>query len=279
MKKNILGVNITDATEKEILEYIGKIVQKRTEKCYVVTPNPEIVVYATKHPEFKTVLNEAGIALCDGIGVLLAGKILNKPFKARVTGTDVLQSICKEVAEKPVTVGFLGGRDKIAEKTAKCLQKKHPSLKILLATSGNPDQKTVKMVKNAVIGKESNSKEIRTNDIDRSLNMQKSDQNSDNSSLQAQQHIDILFVAFGFPKQEFWMHDNLSDLPVTVAIGVGGAFDYISENVPRAPKFFQQIGFEWLFRLCVQPWRIVRQLALIEFAWLVFKEKLKTTGK
>jgi N-acetylglucosaminyldiphosphoundecaprenol N-acetyl-beta-D-mannosaminyltransferase len=86
--------------------------------------------------------------------------------------------------------------------------------------------------------------------------------------------IDILFVALGAPKQEFWINKNLDKIPVKVAIGVGGAFDYISGKTPRAPTFIRSVGLEWLFRLVVQPWRIKRQLALIEFIRLVVKEKL-----
>jgi len=83
-----------------------------------------------------------------------------------------------------------------------------------------------------------------------------------------------LFVAFGAPKQEFWISENLNKIPVKVAIGVGGAFDYISGKIPRAPRFIRNIGFEWLFRLVVQPWRMKRQLSLIKFAWLIAKEKI-----
>ena len=57
-------------------------------------------------------------------------------------------------------------------------------------------------------------------------------------------------------------------------MGVGGAFDYISGRVPRAPRWVRSIGFEWLFRLLIEPWRIKRQLVLLEFVWLVIKEKL-----
>jgi N-acetylglucosaminyldiphosphoundecaprenol N-acetyl-beta-D-mannosaminyltransferase len=86
---------------------------------------------------------------------------------------------------------------------------------------------------------------------------------------------DILFVAFGSPKQEIWIAENLYRLPVKVAIGVGGAFDFISGKVRRAPRFVQKLGLEWLFRLIIQPWRVKRQLRLIKFIFLVCKEKLK----
>ena len=84
---------------------------------------------------------------------------------------------------------------------------------------------------------------------------------------------DILFVAFGSPKQEIWIAENLSKLPVKVAIGVGGAFDFVSGKVRHAPVFMRKLGLEWLFRLIIQPWRIKRQVRLIKFIFLVFKEK------
>ena len=64
-----------------------------------------------------------------------------------------------------------------------------------------------------------------------------------------------------------------------VCMGVGGAFDYLAEKVPRAPRFMQMIGFEWLFRLVHQPWRMRRQLRLFSFVWLVFKELFKILSR
>jgi N-acetylglucosaminyldiphosphoundecaprenol N-acetyl-beta-D-mannosaminyltransferase len=85
--------------------------------------------------------------------------------------------------------------------------------------------------------------------------------------------VDILFVAFGSPKQEIWMSENLKNVSAKVLIGVGGSFDFISGKVRRAPKILRLIGLEWLFRLMIQPWRIKRQLRLLKFIALVLKEK------
>ena len=63
--------------------------------------------------------------------------------------------------------------------------------------------------------------------------------------------------------------NNLENIPVKVAMGVGGAFDYLSASVPRAPKVLRKLGFEWLFRLMIQPWRLKRQLALLKYLWLL----------
>jgi len=76
-------------------------------------------------------------------------------------------------------------------------------------------------------------------------------------------------VALGHSKQEKWIVQNLPKLKVKVAMGVGGAFDYFSGKVPRAPKWIRDLGFEWLFRLMIQPWRIKRQISLVKYLWLV----------
>lgn len=86
--------------------------------------------------------------------------------------------------------------------------------------------------------------------------------------------VDVLFVALGSPKQELFIYKNLQSLPGRVIIGVGGAFDFISGKIPRAPKILQDLGLEWLFRLVIQPWRIKRQMSLVRFLYLIFKEKL-----
>lgn len=85
---------------------------------------------------------------------------------------------------------------------------------------------------------------------------------------------DILFVAFGSPKQEKWIYENFRSLDANVAIGVGGSFDFISGEVRRAPEWIQRIGLEWLFRLIIQPWRIKRQVSLVRFVLLVIKERI-----
>ena len=256
-KKNILNVGITDASKDEILEYIIKGLTKDGKKYFIVTPNPEILVMASKNIDYQKVLNKAEIALADGIGVIIAGQILGKQLKERITGVDLLESLCLRVAEKPITVGFLGGKPGVAERTAECLGIKYPSLKIAFAASewSMNGFETAKKIESRI-----KNQELRK-------------ENDHDSLFMIHNSIDILFVAFGAPKQELWMNENLDKIPVKVAIGVGGSFDYISGEVFRAPLLIRLIGFEWLFRLMVQPWRIKRQLTLLEFIWLVLKEK------
>lgn len=257
----ILGIKITTSREDEILEYITKSLEKNIKKYYIVTPNPEILVRAAHDPEFKKILNEATIALPDGIGIVVAAKLLGLPIYRRITGVDVMEKLCQRLSKRTENTGFLGGEVGIAQQTADCLRKKYPGLKV--GSIGGewsykigPENKDLKFKKNSLENKETiNQKPLIKNNVD------------------------VLFVAYGAPKQEQWISENLDKLPVKVAMGVGGAFDYISGNIPRAPKFIQNLGLEWLFRLIIQPWRWKRQLALLEFGYLVIKEVFKTRFK
>lgn len=232
-KEEVLGVGITSEKEEVILQYITTSLQNSSKKYYVVTPNPEIITFAQHHASFKTILNDASLALPDGIGVVWAARLLKKSIKRRITGIDVMEKLCQALAKRPIVVGFLGGRPSVAITTAECLAKKYPGLKIGYAQS-EWDEKNM-----------------------------------------TSKSIDILFVAYGFPKQEEWVAKNLPHIPVKVAMSVGGAFDYISGRVPRAPKVMQDTGLEWFYRLIRQPWRAKRQLALLEFIYRVFKAKLR----
>jgi len=281
-KKNILGVGITDATQKEVLEYVVKNLENFKEKLFFVTPNPEFLVLANKNNTFKRILNKANLASADGIGVMIAAKILGKSLKGRFSGVDLVESLCEKVARKPITVGFLGGRGGVAEGTAECLRKKHPGLQVGFVGEEWPIDRKVRLPHIA-----DDAQQVYPGALldSASLNERLSQtrrKSAFNSSASGQasflNNIDILFVAFGAPKQEIWISENLDKIPVKIAIGVGGAFDYLSGKTPRAPGFIRKVGFEWLFRLAVQPWRIKRQLSLLEFVWLVFKEKLNKSN-
>mgnify|MGYP003394741906 CR=1 FL=1 len=249
----ILGTSISIASKAEILEYVIENALERRLKIPIVTPNPEILVYAFTHKSYQEVLNRAEIAIPDGIGVLISSKILKKGIESRISGVDLMYSLCHEASERGLTVGFLGGRGGVAEKTALCLVKKYPNLVVAFA-SDEWDVEKIGKFKNSGFENHKNEKGhvIKSSEIN---------------------YVDILFVAFGFPKQDEWIDQNLEKIPATVAMGVGGAFDYVSGNVKRAPKFIRDAGMEWAFRLVNEPWRIRRQVALPQVALEVLKER------
>lgn len=227
----ILNVSITNEKKDKVLEYLFDRLLKPHEKTFITTPNPEMLVYASKHLDYQDKLNSAVIALPDGVGLSIAGQLLSRPIKERITGVDFIRELCEISREKPLSMGFLGGWQGVAEEAVKRLQQSYPWIKVVFV--GEDEQKL----------------------------------RSSNTT------IDILFVAYGVPKQEEWISENLPKLPIKAAIGVGGAFDFLSGRVRRAPSWMRKLGLEWLFRLIVQPWRFKRQLALFTFIRLVLKEK------
>jgi len=249
-KNDILGVGITKASEDEILEYIIKKLEKTNEKITIFTPNPEIIVKTYKDPAFKKILNSADISLPDGEGVVIASRFMRKNIKKRITGVDFMVRLCERVSQHNI------GVKRVASKDAK------------------------KLITTGFIGGQEGVAEEAAKCLKKKyptlcVNMAKNEW----SEADLYKKTDILFVAFGAPKQEKWICDNIQKLPVRVMMSVGGSFDVLSGRVARAPKFFQFVKGEWLFRLAIQPWRWKRQLALIEFIFLVASDFFRSIFK
>lgn len=173
-------------------------------------------------------------------GLLLNPKKYRSILPERVTGTDLMQNICAHVP--PATrIFLLGAGPGVAEKTKQKLEKKY-NCTVVGTDSGSAHPEDYHRLQTVINAAEP----------------------------------DILFVAFGAPKQEIWLARNLARLTtVKVAIGIGGAFDFISGNIPRAPKLMRKFGLEWLFRLFRQPSRIKRIYnATIKFPITVIKSVL-----
>lgn len=247
MKKNVLGIKIDDIPVSRIVTLVEDWL-KTSAKKYIVTPNPELVVMAQKDAELKNIINNADLSIPDGNGLKIATDIVcNSP------GIDVMEELVKLSAEKGFTIGLLGGGKMVAERTAKCLQKKYKNLKVSFVSEGGE------------IDDQGNRQQVTGN----------SAKNTDAYRLPPTASLDILFVAFGQPKQEKWIAKNLDKMPVKIMMAVGGSFDYIAGIVPRAPLWLRNLGLEWLFRLVIQPWRIKRQLALFQYLYLLLLDALK----
>ena len=265
-KISLLGIDITKAKKEEILEYIFNSLKNSSHKYYIVTPNPEIVMYARSHPDYNQILNGAEISIPDGMGITKAARILRNESIERIGGTDFMEYVCRTAANKPVSIGLLGARDGVAEKAAECLMKQYPGLNIVFVSDEWSEDG---------FGFRSKQKVVSSKYKVSSSNNKTASEELHTTSYMLHTTIDILFVAYGAPKQEEWIAENFEKLPVKIMMGVGGAFDYISGVVPRAPKFIRNVGFEWLYRLIREPWRWKRQLDLIRFIFLVFEDRLQ----
>jgi N-acetylglucosaminyldiphosphoundecaprenol N-acetyl-beta-D-mannosaminyltransferase len=206
----------------------------------LVTVNTEFVMAAQKDAEFKAIIQAAALALPDGIGLLWAARFLGRPLKERVTGVDTVQRVAGLAARKGYRLFLLGAAEGVADSCAQRLSNEYPNLQIVGAYPGSPavedEDEIVALVK--------------------------------------QTKPDILFVAYGAPQQDKWIARNQERLEVPLAMGVGGAFDFITGVAVRAPRWMQQLGLEWLHRLYHEPWRWRRMLALPRFVGLVMRERL-----
>ena len=238
----ILGVPIDACTQRDVLEKMAAFFRSATQH-HIATPNPEMLVEAQKNEEFKRVLNNTDLNIPDGVGLLWAAKKQGTPLPERITGIDMLQNLCSGEARvsPPERVFLLGAKEGVAEKAAGILTKKNPHLQIVGTHAGSPREEDEEEM-TRVINEASPT---------------------------------LLFVAYGAPKQDLWIARNLSKMPsVKVAMGVGGAFDFIAGVQKRAPKWMQKAGLEWLWRLMREPRRAKRIWnAVVVFPLLVLKSK------
>lgn len=230
MRVNILGVAIDNLSKTEALNRIQNVFSNNG-RLFVTTPNPEMVVAAHKNGEFRSLLNQSDLAIPDGFGLKIAGRLNGFLLKERVTGTDFLLDLCQIAEEKQIKVFLLGGRFGAGEKTKEFLKTKFPALDI------------------------SNHEEIFNNTPNKKI---------------------MLFAAFGHGRQEKIAKNIFDTYPnIVLTMGVGGAYDFLSGRIPRAPRLFRQLGLEWLWRLIIEPWRIKRIWnAVPVFLYQVIKEKL-----
>lgn len=249
---NILGVRIDNVTleqaKDKALEFLNFDKQYK-----IFTPNPEMLVDAQKDEYFKEVLNSGDLNLCDGFGLALVSGC------KRITGIDFMLEICQIAEKEGRGVYLLGsGSDEVIKKIVENLQKQFPKLKIVGYEKGASyfvDKKSYELIYDQV---ENNKILYKINSL----------------------RPDILFVAFGHNKQEKWIYENLSKMPsVKIAMGVGGAFDYISGSVKRAPCWLRKIGLEWMYRLIKQPKRAGRIFkATFKFLYYVGRSR-KNDGR
>ncbi len=246
MKINVLGVNIDNLNKKEILNKINLFLQD-DKQHYITTPNPEFLVDAQKDEEFFYILNKADLSVPDGVGISFALILLGNLLKYRIPGSDLIWEISKIAQNRGESIYLIGGKDKVAEKTANALNKKFTRLRILGAESGP-------IYKDCHFKKYKEHKYL----IER-INQKKPT---------------ILFVALGHPKQEKWIYHNLPKISsVKLAIGLGGTYDYLSRNISRAPKILRILGLEWMYRLAKEPQKRYKRIfkAVIIFPYLFLK--------
>ena len=242
--KKLLGISLPTYSKKDILDKIKKYTLTRSRFIHITSLNPENMVIAQKDKLFKEIVVKSQIKIIDGVGVVLAAKTLNIEAANRIPGVDLVSDLITLSSVERLRVVLIGGEGKLAEDLANCYNRSYPQAKYI-----------------GLRGIE-NIKNIKRTEEERIFNI----------ITYTKPH--LLLVAFGSPYQEKWIWKNKAKFKGIVCMGVGGSFDYLSGKIQRPLPIIQKFGFEWLYRLIIQPWRLKRQLKLLIFAWYIFKEKL-----
>ena len=187
--------------------------------------NADCVNIAAVNPAYREALAGTDWVFIDGIGMRIAGKIMDQPVRDNVNGTDLFPRLCESLTQQGKRLFLYGAQPGVAAAVVGWAQARYPGLLICGTQDGyHPAHAEPEIVAG-----------IRASGAD------------------------VVLVALGAPRQEAWIARNMAATGATVALGVGGLFDYYSGRIPRAPALMRRFGLEWLFRLMQEPRRLWRR--------------------
>ena len=222
----------------EALARIERLIEERGTTSLVATVNPEFVMRAQADAHFRGVLEAADLCLADGIGVVWAMRRQGCRTQQRVAGSDLVPGLAQLCAGRGWRPFLLGARPGVAAEAARRLEETMPGLQVAGCHAGSPapedDEESLRRIHGS--------------------------------------GADLLLVAYGHPRQELWIERNRGRLGVPLAVGVGGAFDFLAGRVRRAPELVRRAHLEWLWRLALEPWRVRRMAVLPLYALAVLRD-------
>lgn len=231
----IMQIGVNSTSMGEVLTGVEKFISdsyelgSRSTKFYIVTPNPELILMAQGDEELKDALNSADISVPDGVGLKIAN-----PKLVIIKGRELFDRIVLLAKKHDWKVFLMGGMGKEAELAAIYIKKEFGNINI--ATDPGPKL---------------NREALPITEADKSVEKAVIEKINDFAP-------DLLFVAFGNPKQEIWIHENLSKLNIGGAMAVGGTLRYVAGLAKLPPKWMSGVGLEWLWRLVTEPKRFIR---------------------
>lgn len=233
----VLGQPVHIANMDQVLAYLKTNIENGT-KQLVIAQNPEKIMKSFEDKELADIINnKATLLITDGIGIVLAGKILGLPPIPRVTGVGLFEEMIKLADKERKRIYLYGAAPEVVTEAGRLLAERYPNLTVAGVQDGY-EQDMEKVLEKIEQAKP-----------------------------------DYLFVALGSPRQEKWLAKYIDRLPVQYAMGVGGSLDVLTGNVKRAPVWMQRLGLEWFYRLLKQPSRAGRMLNLPRFLWRVIKSR------
>lgn len=233
----ILGIPVDRVSMDEALDRIDGYIASG-EPHLVATADASMIVDG-QSAEFGDLLRSAAMVTPDSAGVLWASRKLGKPIEAKVSGVELVDRLCQRSAERGYRIYFLGAAPGIAAAAAENMRQRYPGCMIVGAHDGYFAKERDAEIAHEV----------------------------------AATNPDILFVAMGIPRQEFFIRDTMSIIRARVAMGVGGSLDVHSGRAKRAPMFVQRLRMEWLWRLLQNPRKWRKTMKLPQFMAMVSRQR------
>lgn len=237
-------VLLDPVTMNQAVERVSIMLEEVRERAaHVVTMNAQFVEIAHQEERFANLLRRADLSVADGLPLVWASRCLGQFVPERVAGVDFMVRLCETAATNGKTVYFLGGSPGAASCAAERLSENLPELNVV----------GVDCPPNGFME-----------------DPEECDRVADRIGAAKP---DLLFVGLGAPKQEYWI-ERYAHLPAKVMMGIGGSFEFTAGFRRRAPIVIQKTGFEWLWRLCMEPRRLWRRYLIgnTMFVFLVFRQ-------
>lgn len=226
---SLWGLDFHCVDMQQTLDRIEQIVQNRR-PTFAVTANLNYAMLCAQHTRLREFTGKAALVLCDGMPILWRSKCNKNPLPERVTGSDLIYRLAERSAQSKLRLYLYGAAEGVAAKAASELSRLYPGCNIVgvqcppfHATSDAEVQMQIAQIQQA--------------------------------------KPDVLLVALGQPKGEYWIEDNLQRLNVPLSIQVGASFDFVAGNAQRAPRLWQKLGCEWLYRMLKDPKRLAPRYA------------------
>jgi N-acetylglucosaminyldiphosphoundecaprenol N-acetyl-beta-D-mannosaminyltransferase len=242
----LFGMNIHVVSAADALDRVRQwTLEPFVEVRYVVTPNVQHAMLFQEHAAFREAYSGASLVIADGWPLVATSWLFGKHLPERVAGSDLLPGLFAMArADQPLSTFLLGAAPGVGQRAAAVIAERWPHVRVV-GTYSPP------------LGFEADAAEN-----ERILQMVR------------QAAPDVLVVGLGAPKQELWSYRFRGEIHAKVALCLGGTIDFIAGNRPRAPRWMQKTGLEWLHRAASEPRRLGPRYAehAIMFPGLLLRE-------
>jgi N-acetylglucosaminyldiphosphoundecaprenol N-acetyl-beta-D-mannosaminyltransferase len=212
------------------------------EKVNIISGNPEVLFNGLNDQMLKENFNDkTSIIIPDGVGTVIASKLLKEPVQEKIAGIDVVREVLIKANLQEKSIYLLGAKEETLKKCVENIKLEFPKLKIAGFHNGFFDL------------------------------------NNCDSIIEDIKECEpwAIFVAMGSPRQEIFIKKVMDDVNTHIFMGVGGVFDIFAGELKRAPKWMLMLGLEWLYRVLKEPFRIKRLIVIPKFLLLVLRNRNK----